>query len=189
MNTPYVGQAARLLQALTGRSLRPERIAHNAAMDVILDELAVSIPDARQMVRVVIRLLAALLAGAIIGYQRERAGKAAGLRTHMLVSMGTAMFVLAASENGMHEDAMSRVVQGLATGIGFLGAGAILKLESQRMIQGLTTAAGIWMTAALGVAIGLGLLGTAAIGVFFAWVVLAVLIQLERRIDGSNNHA
>src|SRR5688500_4530266 len=106
-------------------------------MDLILDELATSIPDAREAVRVVIRLLAALIAGAVIGYQRERAGKAAGLRTHMLVSMGTAMFVLAAAESGMQEDALSRVVQGLAAGIGFLGAGSILKLESERRIGGL----------------------------------------------------
>ena len=158
-------------------------------MDLILEELAASIPDARQAVRVFIRLLAALVVGAIIGYQRERAGKAAGLRTHMLVSMGTAMFVLAAAENGMQQDALSRVVQGLATGIGFLGAGAILKVESERRIRGLTTAAGIWLTAALGVAIGMGHLGTAVVGVFFAWFVLALLIRLERRIDGSSNQA
>jgi putative Mg2+ transporter-C (MgtC) family protein len=156
-------------------------------MDLILDELASSIPDPRQAIRIVIRLLAALLVGAIIGYQRERAGKAAGLRTHMLVSMGTAMFVLAATEYGMQQDAISRVVQGLVTGIGFLGAGAILKVESERVIRGLTTAAGIWMTAALGVAIGLGLLGTAVVGVFFAWIVLAILIGLERRIERSND--
>ena len=105
----------------------------------------------------------------------------------MLVAMGTALFVLVASEDGMQHDAMSRVVQGLATGIGFLGAGAILKLENQRTIQGLTTAAGIWITAALGVAIGLGHLGTAAVGVLFAWIVLAILVRLERRIDASNN--
>jgi putative Mg2+ transporter-C (MgtC) family protein len=158
-------------------------------MDLILDELAASIPDARQAIRVVIRLLAALIAGAVIGYKRERAGKAAGLRTHMLVSMGTAMFVLAAAESGMQQDALSRVVQGLATGIGFLGAGAILKVESERVIRGLTTAAGIWMTAALGVAIGLGLLGTAAVGVLFAWIVLAILIRLEKSIDGSSTRA
>jgi putative Mg2+ transporter-C (MgtC) family protein len=158
-------------------------------MDVVLQELAASLPDAQQAARVVIRLLAALLVGALIGYQRERAGKAAGLRTHMLVSLGTAMFVLAGSENGMEQDAMSRVVQGLATGIGFLGAGAILKLESQHKIKGLTTAAGIWMTAALGVAIGLGHLGTAFVGALFAWVVLAALIRLEMKIEGSNDHA
>lgn len=158
-------------------------------MDLILAELAASIPDPQQAVRVVIRLLAALIVGAIIGFQRERAGKAAGLRTHMLVAMGTAMFVIAATENGMQQDAVSRIVQGLATGIGFLGAGAILKVESERLIRGLTTAAGIWMTAALGVAIGLGLLGTAAVGVLFTWIVLALLIRFEKRIDGSNNQA
>ena len=89
----------------------------------------------------------------------------------------------------MQQDALSRVVQGLATGIGFLGAGAILKVESERRIRGLTTAAGIWLTAALGVAIGMGHLGTAVVGVFFAWIVLAFLIRLERRIDGSSNQA
>ena len=158
-------------------------------MNLLLEELASSLPDAREAVRVVIRLVAALIAGAIIGYQRERSGKAAGLRTHMLVSMGTALFVIAGSESGMEQDAMSRVVQGLATGIGFLGAGAILKLEDERRITGLTTAAGIWMTAALGVAVGLGHLGTAALGVLFAWIVLTVLFRLEKRIDGSSDSA
>jgi putative Mg2+ transporter-C (MgtC) family protein len=158
-------------------------------MELVLQELAASLPDVREAVRIVIRLLAAMVAGGIIGYQRERSGKAAGLRTHMLVSLGTALFVIGSAESGMEEDAMSRVVQGLATGIGFLGAGAILKLENDRMIKGLTTAAGIWMTAALGVVIGLGHLGTAAIGVLFAWIVLATLIRLERRIDTSGSGA
>jgi putative Mg2+ transporter-C (MgtC) family protein len=155
----------------------------------LLEELALSLPDGRETVRIFVRLIAALLVGGIIGFQREASGKAAGLRTHMLVCMGTALFVLAAGEVGMQQDAMSRVVQGLATGIGFLGAGAILKLESSRRIQGLTTAAGIWMTAALGVAIGLGQLGTAAIGTAFAWIVLAVLIKLDKQIDGSADSA
>ena len=158
-------------------------------MDLILDELRQSFPDAREAVRVVIRLLAALLAGAVIGMQRERSGKAAGLRTHMLVCLGTALFLIAGAEIGMEQDAMSRVIQGLATGIGFLGAGAIIKMESTREIRGLTTAAGIWMTAAIGVAVGLGHLGTAALGVLFAWIVLALVLKLERRIDGSDNRA
>lgn len=153
----------------------------------MLEELASSIPDARDAVRLLVRLLAALLAGGIIGYQRERAGKAAGLRTHMLVALGTALFVITAEEAGMQQDALSRVVQGLVTGIGFLGAGAILKLESRQVIRGLTTAAGIWMTAALGVAIGLGHLGTAAIGVLLGWLVLAALIRLERGVEGSGD--
>ncbi len=133
--------------------------------------------------------MAALLAGAVIGMQRERSGKAAGLRTHMLVSLGTVLFVIAGAEIGMEQDALSRVIQGLATGIGFIGAGAILKMESKREIHGLTTAAGVWMTAAIGVAIGLGHLGTAALGVLFAWVVLALVIKLESRVEGSDDRA
>ena len=155
-------------------------------MNMILDELAASLPNAQEAIRVVVRLIAALLAGGVIGLQRETSGKAAGLRTHMLVCAGTTLFVLAAIDVGMEQDAMSRVIQGLATGIGFLGAGAILKVESQYQIKGLTTAAGIWMTAAIGVAIGVGQLGTAAVGTALAWFVLAVLIKLDKRIDGSN---
>jgi putative Mg2+ transporter-C (MgtC) family protein len=158
-------------------------------MDMILEELAASLPDARETVRIVLRLVAALLVGGIIGWQREHTGKAAGLRTHILVCMGTTLFVLAAAGIDMQQDALSRVVQGLATGIGFLGAGAILKLEADRRIRGLTTAAGIWMTAALGVAVGLGQLGLAVIGTAFAWVVLALLIKLDQRIDSSADAA
>jgi putative Mg2+ transporter-C (MgtC) family protein len=153
---------------------------------MLFDELSASLPDARETVRAVVRLLAALLAGGIIGLQREVSGKAAGLRTHMLVCTGTTLFILAAVEAGMQQDALSRVIQGLVTGIGFLGAGAILKVESSHQIKGLTTAAGIWITAALGVAIGLGHLGTAAIGTVAAWFVLAVLIKLDQRIGGSD---
>jgi putative Mg2+ transporter-C (MgtC) family protein len=104
----------------------------------------------------------------------------------MLVCAGTALFVVAVLNIGMEQDAVSRVIQGLATGIGFLGAGAILKVEASHQIKGLTTAAGIWMTAALGVTIGVGRLGTAAIGTVLAWIVLAILIKLDRRIDGSS---
>jgi putative Mg2+ transporter-C (MgtC) family protein len=158
-------------------------------MNMILDELASSLPNAQEAVRVVVRLLAALLAGGVIGLQRETSGKAAGLRTHILVCAGTALFVLAAVDMGMEHDAMSRIVQGLATGIGFLGAGAILKVESNHQIKGLTTAAGIWMTAAIGVTIGVGQLGTAAIATALAWLVLAVLIRVDRRIDASADRA
>jgi putative Mg2+ transporter-C (MgtC) family protein len=158
-------------------------------MDTVLDELARSLPDAREAVRVSLRLVAALLAGTVIGLQRERSGKAAGLRTHILVCIGTALFVITATGNGMQQDAISRVIQGLATGIGFLGAGAIIKQESTREISGLTTAAGIWITAALGVAIGLGQIGTAAIGTFGGWAVLALFVKLEKRINTSGSRA
>jgi putative Mg2+ transporter-C (MgtC) family protein len=155
-------------------------------VEILFEELSASLPDARETVRAIVRLVAALLAGGIIGLQREASGKAAGLRTHMLVCTGTTLFILAAVDAGMQQDALSRVIQGLVTGIGFLGAGAILKVESTHQIKGLTTAAGIWITAALGVAIGLGQLGTAALATVAAWFVLAVLIKLDERIGGSD---
>jgi len=156
-------------------------------MDLILSDLGFSVPDARTAIRVVARLVAALLAGAVIGWQREHSGKAAGLRTHMLVCCGTTLFVVVCLEVGMASDAMSRVIQGLVTGIGFLGAGAIIKLEATREIRGLTTAAGIWITAAIGVTIGLGQVGIGAVAVFLTWLVLSVVAKLEARLPGSGN--
>jgi putative Mg2+ transporter-C (MgtC) family protein len=95
-------------------------------MDVFWEELTSGLPDARQLVHVLIRMIAASVLGAVVGMQREKAGKPAGARTHMLVSLGTAVIVLACSGVGMSTDGLSRVVQGIVTGIGFLGAGAIL---------------------------------------------------------------
>jgi len=155
-------------------------------MSLLLDELSASLPTAQEAVRVLVRLVAAVIAGGAIGYQRELLHKAAGLRTHMLVCTGTALFVLIAVDLDMQHDALSRVLQGVATGIGFLGAGTILKIEASHQIKGLTTAAGIWMTAALGATIGVGHLGTAAIGTVFAWCILVVLIRLDKKIDGPN---
>lgn len=151
-------------------------------MEAFFAEWIGALPDVRQVGRVSIRLLLALAAGALIGTQRERSGKAAGLRTHMLVALGTAVFVVAASEWGMQEDAMSRVIQGVATGIGFLGAGTILKLTREQEIKGLTTSAGIWMTAGASAAIGLGQFAAALIGVLLAWIVLSTFIRVENRL-------
>ncbi len=130
-------------------------------MDILWEELTSGLPDSRQLIHVIIRLVAAALLGAVIGIDREKAGKAAGLRTHILVTLGTTVFVLASSGSGMSSDGLSRVIQGIITGIGFIGAGTILKLNEERDVQGLTTSAGIWMTAAIGVAVGLGSLGLA----------------------------
>jgi putative Mg2+ transporter-C (MgtC) family protein len=152
-------------------------------MNVILEELFAGMPDSRQFVRIIIRLLAAMLLGAVIGFQRERTGKPAGLRTHMLVALGAALFVLAPLEAGMDLDGLSRVIQGLATGIGFIGGGAILKLHDQREIEGLTTAAGIWMTATVGVAVGLGRTPLALISTILTWIILTLLGQIESRIN------
>lgn len=151
-------------------------------LDVLWNELHAGFPDMAQLVRVVVRLLGAMLMGAIVGYEREQAGKAAGLRTHILVALGSALFVLAASGSGMSPDAVARVIQGLAAGIGFLGAGAILKISASKEIQGLTTAAGIWMTAAIGVAAGLGGLGLALLGTILTWLVLQAIGSLEQRL-------
>jgi putative Mg2+ transporter-C (MgtC) family protein len=153
-------------------------------IDAFAAELAAGFPDAPETARVTLRLLVSLIVGALIGFQREQHGKNAGLRTHMLVAFGTCLFVVAGVESGMaaDSDAMSRIVQGIVTGIGFLGAGAILKLYDDREILGLTTAAGIWMTAAASVAAGLGRFGMALAGAIVAYFVLAVLSRLERRV-------
>jgi putative Mg2+ transporter-C (MgtC) family protein len=105
-------------------------------MDILWEELTFGLPDARQLVHVLIRLIAASLLGAVVGLQREKAHKPAGLRTHILVSLGTAVLVLACFGVGMSLDGISRVIQGIATGIGFVGAGSILKLNEERQIQG-----------------------------------------------------
>ncbi|HEX7226909.1 MAG TPA: MgtC/SapB family protein [Candidatus Binatia bacterium] len=152
-------------------------------MNVVWEELAAGFPDVETMVRITIRLIVAMIFGAVIGIQRERAGKPAGLRTHMLVSSGAAVFLIACGEFGMDPDSISRVIQGLVTGIGFLGAGAILKLYEKRAVEGLTTAAGIWMTAALGVAVGLGRFGLALVATLLAWMTLSLVRQLEHILN------
>jgi len=143
-------------------------------MELIWHELSAGMPDRGHLIIVLLRIVTAAILGAIVGLQRERSGKPAGLRTHMLVSLGTAVVVLACSGSGMSLDGLSRVIQGLVTGIGFVGAGSILKLSEQREIKGLTTAAGVWMTAAIGVAVGLGALGLAVLGTMLTVLVLAL---------------
>ena len=150
-------------------------------MEFLWHELSNGFPDGRYLATVVIRIVAATVLGAIVGLEREKAGKPAGLRTHMLVSLGTALVVLACSGAGMDLDGQSRVIQGIVTGIGFIGAGSILKLSEQREIQGLTTAAGLWMTAAIGVAAGLGAIGLALIGT----VVTLIILVLEYVTNSS----
>jgi putative Mg2+ transporter-C (MgtC) family protein len=149
-------------------------------MEILWTELAGGVPNADELLRVVIRMLGACLLGAVVGYERERTGKSAGLRTHMLVALSSAVFVIAPLELNMPTGDVSRIIQGVAAGIGFIGAGAILKRSEKGEIEGLTTAAGIWMTAAVGIAAGMGSLGVAAIGVALAWVILALLSRFER---------
>ena len=152
-------------------------------MEIFWQELTSGLSDTRQLAHVVIRMIAAALLGSIIGFERERAGKSAGLRTHLLVSLGSCVFVLACSGSGMDSDGLSRVIQGIITGIGFLGAGSILKLNEERDIQGLTTAAGIWMTAAIGIAVGLGTLGLALLATILTVIILALWGQVDYKAE------
>jgi putative Mg2+ transporter-C (MgtC) family protein len=139
-------------------------------------------PDSAQLLRITARLLAAAILGGLIGLEREHTGKAAGLRTHMLVALGSAVFTLAPREAGMAIADLSRIFQGVITGIGFVGAGAILKLSSDRRIVGLTTATSIWLTAAVGCAVAVGALWLPVLAVGMALVILAVLRRLENRL-------
>lgn len=133
------------------------------------------ISDASQVTRVCVRLLVAVTLGGLLGYEREKRGTSAGLRTHMLVALGSAIFVLVPLEAGITPADLSRVLQGVITGVGFLGAGAIIKLSQEQEIKGLTTAASIWLTAAIGVAAGMGRESTAILSTLFALFILAVL--------------
>jgi putative Mg2+ transporter-C (MgtC) family protein len=146
------------------------------------NEINQIIPSAHQLARITLRLVAALAIGTMIGLQRELTHKPAGLRTHMLVALGTAMFVIGGAEAGMELDSLSKIMQGLATGIGFLGGGAILKLTTEREIHGLTTAAGIWMTAAASTVAALGQIAVAMIGTLFGLMVLIVFHSIEKQL-------
>jgi putative Mg2+ transporter-C (MgtC) family protein len=119
----------------------------------------------------VIRLAIAAFLGAVIGYERARAKKSAGIRTHLLISMGAALFTVISIWGFAGNADPSRIAAGVVAGVGFLGAGAILRHE--RGVGGLTTAAAIWAVAAVGVAIGAGL--------YVVGAVAAVLVPLALR--------
>jgi putative Mg2+ transporter-C (MgtC) family protein len=136
----------------------------------------------------VVRLIAATLLGAVLGLNRNLRGKAAGLRTHALVSLGSALAVLTAelvvgNAPGTDRGAVTRAIQGIVAGVGFLGAGAILKTRSTRAIRGLTTAAVIWLAATIGIACGAGYWRAAVIAVLLALLVLVIGRPLENLLD------
>jgi putative Mg2+ transporter-C (MgtC) family protein len=156
-----------------------------SVLQTILTTLTAEFSDLRDVERITRatwRMGEALLLGALIGWDRERRDAEAGLRTHMLVSLGAALFVLICLETGMDDDQLSRVVQGLVSGIGFLGAGAVLKDQEEGRIHGLTTAAGIWATAAVGMAAGMGHTGIAILASLFILLVLGWLRRIGRNI-------
>lgn len=126
------------------------------------------------------RLGLAAVLGALLGYQRERVHSTAGLRTHILVCLGSAFFVLASVEAGQTSADISRVIQGIVAGIGFLGAGTILKVSDRLEVHGLTTAASIWLTAAIGAGSGLGHLWLPVLGAVIGWLVLGPIGEIEK---------
>jgi len=160
-------------------------------MDVIWQTIQAEfadITDEQEVTRILLRLLMAAVLGAVLGFEREHKGKSAGVRTHMLVSMGAALFVLAPSMAGADDQALSRVVQGIVAGIGFLGAGTILKGNGRdpSHVKGLTTAAGLWMTAAIGTAAGMGREATALISTLMALLVLATMPLVVEKVEREN---
>ena len=150
--------------------------------DTVASEFS-DISDVEQATRMFVRLLLAAVLGGLLGIEREQHGKDAGVRTHMLVAMGAALFVLVSQQSGMPNADLSRVVQGVIAGVGFLGAGAILKLDGEERVKGLTTAAGIWLTAAIGVAAGMGREATAVLSTLLTLAIFALVPKLVRLMD------
>ncbi|MDP9230360.1 MAG: MgtC/SapB family protein [Bacteroidota bacterium] len=131
---------------------------------------------------IITRLIFALLIGGVIGAEREYHNKSAGLRTLTLICLGSTLFTLVSIllSNGTTD----RIASNIVTGIGFIGAGVIFK--SDKGVNGITTAASIWITAALGMAIGAGLYVTAAIGCIIVFMILSVFTWVEKLVDNMN---
>ncbi len=144
---------------------------------------------------IVIRLLAALVLGGIIGYERQVRSKAAGLRTHILVSMGACLYMMVSlsipaemqAAYGMSSDG-GRIAAQVVSGIGFLGAGTILAAQGTRKIIGLTTAASIWAVAAVGLAAGAGLLFMAGLTALLILITLRALRRIDRMLSRTRPH-
>ena len=141
------------------------------------------IVDVAQITRIILRFLLAAILGGVLGYDRELKGKAAGLRTHMLVSFGAALFVLIPQQAGASIADLTRVLQGLIAGVGFLGAGSIIMGRQQEEAKGMTTAASIWLTAAIGVAAGMGREVTAILSTLLALGILSLIPKVERLFE------
>jgi len=136
----------------------------------LINNLEIGCFNMNTEIEVILRLLLAAALGAIVGYQRERAGKPAGLRTHTLICLGAALFTVA-SIYGFGEADPARIAAGIVAGIGFLGAGAILHREGG-IVEGLTTAASIWAIAGIGLAVGAGLYLVSAVTTVIILIVL-----------------
>lgn len=142
-------------------------------MAALVNEFS-DITDMEDFVRITVRLSLAAIFGALLGIERETKGKAAGVRTHMLVAVSCALFVLIPQMSGTTNADITRVIQGVIAGVGFLGAGAIIKGRDDESVRGLTTAAGIFMTAAIGIAAGLGREATALLSTLLALLIFSI---------------
>jgi len=131
-----------------------------------------------------IRLTIAGLAGGALGFDRELSGQSAGLRTHMVVAIGSALFTMLGEQFADGDpNATTRVISGVASGVGFLGAGAILKLGDREQVKGLTTASSIWLAAGLGAIAGLGRYELMTAGTVMAIAILVLLKPLGHRLS------
>jgi putative Mg2+ transporter-C (MgtC) family protein len=133
----------------------------------------------------VVRLTLATLLGAVIGVERSYRRKPAGLRTNVLIAFGSALFSILSLEIGTGVGTPDRIAAQIVTGVGFLGAGAILRTGAS--VQGLTTAATIWVNAAVGMAAGVGRYGVAIAGAAITLIVLAILPFVESRVEHSSD--
>jgi putative Mg2+ transporter-C (MgtC) family protein len=138
-----------------------------------------------ELIALVGRLLLAAALGAVIGFERELRQKEAGLRTNMLITMGTALFTIMSMELAAGPgDDQTRVASQIVTGIGFLGGGAIL--HEKGSVKGLTTAATIWMNAAIGIAAGTGRYGLAVVATIITLLTLTALFPFEQWLEKRN---
>lgn len=168
----------RALQSLTGTSIPIEYVGFKPYFYVYMITLT----------EIALRLVAAALLGSIVGFERQRREWTAGLRTHMLVCVGSALAMIVSihgfgdvvGKPGIGLDP-SRVAAQVISGIGFLGAGTILFMKNQ-VIRGLTTAAGLWTVAGVGLAVGGGLYFAAAVTIFIVLIILAVIKPIETRV-------
>lgn len=182
MQGSTVRQASAVLTG-TASGVGHDRFMVNSSpplLDILSQTLAaeLALPDPATATVIVARLLAAIVLGGMLGLEREAKGRAAGLRTHILVCIGSALFVMAPLLAGVSQADVTRVMQGIVSGIGFLGAGAILKLDHEERVQGLTTAAGIWAAAAIGMAVGMGMHLLALASTVAALLVVSLLPRL-----------
>lgn len=150
---------------------------------------AIGLPEGH-LGEMTLRLLWSCVLGAVLGWDREHHKQSAGLRTHMLVALGTTLFVVVPTEMGATFREVAEMVKGVAAGIGFLGSGAIYRVmtnnvEKGERVHGLTTAASIWLCSAAGVAVGVGAGQIATVAVLLGWAILYLVKKLEKLLAGK----